>query len=192
MGMPAVERRHWTAAEVRALIDANPLQTPRYELVDGELLVTPSPGLPHQGAIGVLYVALHAYLARAGIGRVLTSPSDVELAPELLVQPDVFVLPARERRRGLAEGNPVRELLLAIEVVSPSSSRHDRVRKRPHYQRTVPEYWMVDIDARLVERWPQGNDRPEIVTDVLTWHPEGAAEPFTLALGPMFAEATGE
>ena len=47
MGMPAVERR-WTATEVRALIDANPLQTLRYELVDGELLVTPSPGPAQQ------------------------------------------------------------------------------------------------------------------------------------------------
>jgi Uma2 family endonuclease len=192
MGMPAVEHRRWTAAEVRALIDANPLQTPRYELVDGELLVTPSPGMHHQSVVGGLLVALIGYLDRERVGKAFTSPSDVELAPELLVQPDVYVLPIREWRRILSEGNPARELMLAIEVLSPSSSRHDRVRKRPHYQRTVPEYWIVDVDARLVERWRPGDARPEIVTDTLTWHADGAAAPFSLPLSPLFAEAFGE
>ena len=55
-----------------------------------------------------------------------------------------------EWRRVATEGLPIRELLLAVEVLSPSSSRHDRVRKRPHYQRHVPDYWIVDLDARLV------------------------------------------
>ena len=59
MGMPAVDRR-WTAREVRALIEKNPLHTPRYELVDGELLVTPSPGFPHQRAVTRLTGALLA------------------------------------------------------------------------------------------------------------------------------------
>ena len=192
MGMPAIERRNWTAAEVRALIDANPLYSPRYELVDGELLVTPSPGLPHQGVVGALHVALHAFLQRERTGKVFVSPSDVELAPELLVQPDVFVISTHEWMRGLAEGNPVRELLLAIEVLSPSSGRHDRVRKRPHYQRTVPEYWIADPDARVVVRWRPEDTRPEIIDGTLVWHPAGATAPFELPLAPMFAEAMGE
>ena len=192
MGMPAVEYRRWTAAEVRALIDANPLQTPRYELVDGELLVTPSPGPQHQGVVTELLVALYAYLARERIGKVFSSPSGVELAPELMVQPDVFAIPWQEWRRVLAEGNPVRKLLLAIEVLSPSSGRHDRVTKRPHYQRNVPEYWIVDLDARVVERWRPGDTRPEIIDGTLVWHPAGATTPFELPLGPMFAKATGE
>jgi Uma2 family endonuclease len=191
MGMPATAHR-WTATEVRALIDAAPLHPPRYELVDGELLVTPSPGMSHQSIAGVLHIALANYLADVGIGRVLFSPSDVELAPEILVQPDLYVISLEEWRRCLAEGNPVRELLLAIEVLSPSSRTHDRVRKRPHYQRTVPEYWIVDADAALVERWTPHDVRAEIFTDVLRWHPRGAARPFELKLGPMFADARGE
>jgi Uma2 family endonuclease len=192
MGMPAVERRRWTAAEVRALIDANRLQTPRYELIDGELVVTPSPSPQHQGVVGYLLVALHAYLARECVGKALTSPSDIELEAEFITQPDVFVLPMHEWRRVLAEGNPARELMLAIEVLSPSSGRNDRVTKRPHYQRTVSDYWIVDLEARLVELWRSGETRPEIIDNVLEWHPTGAAEPFTLALAPMFAEACGE
>jgi Uma2 family endonuclease len=192
MGMPAVDGRRWTAAEVRALIDANPLYTPRYELIDGELLVTPSPGPSHQMMVGLLLVALNAYLARERVGVVLHSPSDIELEPEFITQPDVFVLPTHEWRRVLAQGNPPRELFLAIEVLSPSSGRHDRLKKRPHYQRKVPEYWIFDLDARLVERWRPGDTRPEIVSDTVTWQPRGARTAFSCELGPLFADALGD
>jgi Uma2 family endonuclease len=82
---------------------------------------------------------------------------------------------------------PARELLLAVEVLSPSSGRYDRVTKRPHYQRHVPEYWIVDLDARLFERWRAGDERPEILTETLEWTPAGASEPFTLDLIRFFA-----
>src|SRR6476646_10950076 len=84
------------------------------------------------------------------------------------------------RCRVMREGLPVLELLLAVEVRSPSSSRHDRVRKRPLYQRHVPNYWIVDLDARLIERWIPHEPRPELLTDTLVWHPPDAATPFTL------------
>ena len=91
MGMPAAERR-WTAREVRALIEESPLASPRYELVDGELLVTPSPGYPHQRAVARLLIALGLYCEREGVGDALTSPFDVELEPETITQPDIFVI----------------------------------------------------------------------------------------------------
>jgi Uma2 family endonuclease len=185
MGMPKVEQR-WTAREVRALIDESPLATPRYELVDGELLVTPSPGFGHQLAVGELQVLLHAYLASEHVGRVLTSPFDVELEPESITQPDIFVLSPAETRRLQQQGLPAFHLLLAIEVLSPSSGRHDRVRKRPLYQRHVPEYWIVDLDARLIERWRSGDDRAEVVTASLEWRPEGATLPFVLDVEHYF------
>ncbi len=68
MSMPAAQRR-WTSREVRELIAENPLQTPRYELVDGELLVTSSPTPQHQRAIQRLSRALDAYLQRNSIGE---------------------------------------------------------------------------------------------------------------------------
>ena len=185
--MPAVDRR-WTAREVRALIEESPLHSPRYELVDGELLVTPSPGLPHQRAVSRMHLALAAYLERERIAEVLTSPFDVELEPESITQPDIFVLAPGEARRLLREGLPAFGLLLAVEVLSPSSGRHDRVRKRPLYQRHVPEYWIVDLDARLIERWRSGDDRPEVVTDSLEWRPDGAVTPFTLDVERLFGE----
>jgi Uma2 family endonuclease len=140
MAMPAETTRRWTAREVRDLIAGQPLYTPRYELVDGELLVTPSPAPPHQIVVRELIMALGDYLRREPVAEVLHSPSDVELEPEDVRQPDVFVVSRAELKRVVREGNPVRELLLAIEVLSPSSGRHDRVTKRPGYQRHVPEY----------------------------------------------------
>ena len=191
MGMPAVGRR-WTAREVRALIEESPLASPRYELVDGELLVTPSPGFPHQRAVTRLLVELSAYFERERVGEVLTSPFDVELEPESVTQPDIFVLPPAEARRLLHEGLPALTLLLTVEVLSPSSSRHDRVRKRPLYQRHVPEYWIVDLDARLIERWGTGDSRAEPVTTSLEWLPEGATSPFVLDVERFFAEVFAE
>jgi Uma2 family endonuclease len=190
MTMPAVKRR-WTAREVRQLIEANPLQTPRYELVDGELLATPSPNWPHQVAVALLLNSLLDYLGHNPVGRALTSPFDVELEPELLVQPDVLVVPQHEARRLLTE-MPARELLVAAEVLSPSSGRHDRVTKRKPYQRHVPEYWIVDLDARLVERWTSPDERPEVLTQRLTWHPIGASESFGLDLHRYFVEIFDE
>jgi len=119
---------------------------------------------------------------------VITSPSDVELEPEFIAQPDIFVVPRGEGRRVMTEGLPVRALTVAIEVLSPSSSRHDRVRKRPLYQRHVPDYWIVDLDARLIERWTPTDDRPELVTQTLSWHPTGATTAFALDL-PRFFES---
>jgi Uma2 family endonuclease len=191
MGMPAPERRTWTRAEVVALIDANPLLTPRYELVDGELLVTPSPRGPHQFAVAELHIALHVYLKRVGLGAVLVSPFDVELEPGTLTQPDIFVV-ARDEATRLRHEMPARNLLLAVEVISPGSARHDRVRKRALYQRTVPEYWIVDLDARIVERWRPGDERPEMLEATLEWRPAGADQRFVLELREFFDAVLGE
>jgi Uma2 family endonuclease len=189
MGMPAREKHRWSAREVRDLIAAAPLATPRYELVDGELLVTPSPTPPHQLAVKHLLVELSLYLREQPVAEVLSSPSDIEVEAEQVTQPDVFITSDAEARRIVKEGFPAYELLMAIEVLSPSSARYDRVKKRALCQRRVSEYWIVDLDARLIERWRQGHDRPEILTTTLEWTPEGATQPFTLDLPSLFANA---
>lgn len=191
MAMPAIDRR-WTAREVRALIDQSPLAAPRYELVDGVLLVTPSPNRDHQRTVKLLQIALHSYLESSPVGEILASPFDVEVELESVMQPDLFVLPIDESRR-LADpaAMPARSLLLAIEVVSPSSARFDRGVKRRLYLRHVPEYWIVDLDAQLIERWRLGEDRPEIATNVLEWRPPGAAESFHLEIRKFFDRVGG-
>jgi Uma2 family endonuclease len=60
--------------------------------------------------------------------------------------------------------------------------------KRPAYQRHVPEYWVVDLDARLVERWAPNDERPQLITETLDWRPAGASTSFALDLPSYFAE----
>lgn len=183
--MPALESQYWTAAAVRAL----PEDGKRYECIDGELLVTPAPGYPHQAVVKELLFALQPFVTAQALGVLCFSPADVELESSTIVQPDLFVA------RG-AHGATIRnwtdigELLLAIEVLSPSTARHDKGLKRRFYQRNgVAEYWIVDIDSQLIERWQSDDERPEVLVDELTWSPMGSTEPLRLDLAALFERA---
>lgn len=182
MGMPATAH-DWTAEMVRAL----PEDGNRYEVVDGELFVTPAPILPHQLAIAELHLLLAAYLREANLGDVIFAPSDLEFDEQTLVEPDLFVVPELTAPVPRYFENPSR-LLLAIEVLSPSTARADRSVKRRLYQRAgIPEYWVVDIDARLVERWRRDDERPEILAAELAWSPSTVRPPLTIDLAAFFA-----
>ncbi len=188
MGMPARTQRHWTPSEVRELMDDS-RSWPRYELLAGELLVTPAPGWLHQMAIQELTAILRAYREREPIGIVVNSPSDLELKPGTITQPDVFVvpnalLPVTEEHVGW---DRVKALLLAVEVISPSSVRTDRVEKREFYlDAGVPHYWVMDLDARIVEQWQPGRDTPSVTRDTLRWHPLGARSELVIELPKFF------
>ena len=74
-----------------------------------------------------------------------------------------------------------------IEVLSPSTARYDRFTKRSLYQEVeIPNYWIVDPDRRLVELWTPSKELPDIEPHEVTWHPDGAAEPFTVELDELF------
>ncbi len=187
MTMPALETRRWSADDVRALPDT-PGQ--RFECVDGALLVTPSPTRSHQWMIADLLRMLEAYARAEGVGTALMAPSDVELDAHTLVQPDLYVLPLVDGRRPYDDAE-VGVPLLFIEVLSPSTSRFDRVVKRQRYQRQGIEYWIVDLDARLVERWLPTATSPEIISGTITWQPVGAGTMLSLDVAPLFNEAMG-
>ncbi|MEO7137519.1 MAG: Uma2 family endonuclease [Gemmatimonadales bacterium] len=164
----------------------------RYEIVDGELLVTPAPVRRHQRMVGQLFRLLADYVEQHGLGEALCSPADIGAGERTLVQPDLFVVP-------LMAGRPandwveVRELLLAVEVLSPSTARADRHLKRRLYQREgVPECWIVDLDARLVERWHPGDERAELLADELVWQPNASVPPLRLDLSVVFGRVYGE
>ena len=191
MGMPAgiTARRDWTLDEFYAARDAAPFGE-RWEYVDGEVLVTPSPHWTHQANVTTLLLRLAPFVERHSLGRIFTAPLDVLLDPKLVLQPDVLVVPPGELRR---KSDVIRHLLLAIEIVSPSSARHDRVIKRPRYQRNrVPDYWIFDGESRTVDRWGPDDTRPEQLSDELRWHPPGASQPFVLDLEAFFRETAPE
>jgi len=188
MGMPAKHSRRWSRNDVLALMEASPLQTPRYEVVRGELLVTPSPTPLHQFAVFELAKTLSAYCEATGIGETLISPSDVDLENGRgLVQPDVYVVAPGEGLR-IRRENTVRILLLCAEVVSAGSVRGDRGPKRRLYHAAVPVYWTVDLHRREVEEWISGRQGVAVERERLTWLPSGADRPFLLALAAYFAK----
>ncbi len=185
MAMPSPVPTRWTAERVRALPDDGR----RYECIDGELFVTPAPRPVHQLAVQALLVRLYLWCRETQATLVFTSPADVELDPETLVQPDLFVVPAT------AGGPPTRwadvagRLLLAVEVLSPTTARADRTVKRLRYQRAgIPEYWIVDVDGRVVERWRRDDARPEIVSGTLAWEPVAGVPALEIDLAELFAE----
>ena len=152
MGMAAPT--YYTADMVRALPDDGH----RYETVHGELLVTPAPGLEHQYVVLELAARLRDYLRIHPGGQVLISPADISWAPDVLVQPDVFVTAIAEART--FDWKQIKTLLLAIEVLSPSPSRYDRFTKRRLYQEYgVPWYWTMDIHGRAGEIWKRRSPR---------------------------------
>jgi Uma2 family endonuclease len=164
----------------------------RYEVIDGELFVTPSPAWRHQLAVGRLYRLLADYLDRERVGCAFIAPADVVFSPKRGVQPDLFVVP-------LVDGRPpnhfdeVRQLLLVAEVLSPNTARADRVVKRTLYRdEQVAEYWIVDLDSRTVERSTPSEARPEILERRVEWAPADASNPLAIDLEAYFAAVLNE
>lgn len=181
-------KRHWTVDDLADLPDDGQ----RYEVIDGELFVTPSPSARHQAAIGELYVLLHAYLSREPIGYTYFAPADVIFSPICAVQPDLFVLPLIKGRRPARFGK-VGHLLLAVEVLSPSTARADRVKKRSMFRdEGVADYWIVDLDARTVERSTPADPRVEVLADRIEWFPAGAESPLVVDLADYFTRVLDE
>jgi Uma2 family endonuclease len=184
MGMPAVAM-DWTVERVYSL----PPDGNRYEVINGELFVTPAPSVAHQLVGGELHLLIAPYLREHRFARVILAPADVEIDARTVVEPDLFVvpLPKGPLPRALQSA---REILLVAEVLSPTTARADRTVKRRLYQsQRIPEYWIVDADARLVERWRPDDTRPELISNELIWSPSSTHPPLTIDLPALFARA---
>ena len=184
MAMP--ELLGYTVDEVLAF----PPDGNRYELVDGELLVTPSPAQKHEIVRARLAQQLLSYVApHNDIAWAFVAPADIIWSKSDYVQPDLLVVPANE-----VTGNwrDCQHLLLAIEVISPSSARGDRFKKRRLYQRRgVATYWVVDPDAELIEVWHPEDVRPEIVVDAVQWNLTAEGPDLTIDVSKLFTNIPG-
>ncbi len=165
MQMPAHDSTITTIEELLAL----PEDGLRHELLEGEHVVTPAPALPHQVVLQELHLILGNALADRDDLIVFLSPADVVLGPESLVQPDLFII-SKEPGRRLTSWAEIGIPILAVEILSPSTAARDRGKKRRIYQKVgVAEYWIIDSDARIVERWMPNDERPDIVDGSLEW-----------------------
>jgi Uma2 family endonuclease len=169
--------------------EALPADGRRYELHDGELLVTAAPGLPHQRVVGELFALLRQHVRAGRLGEVFVSPVDCILSDTTIVQPDlVFLDTARSSiatPRGI-EGPPT----LAIEVVSHSTARVDRGAKLQLYARHgIPHYWIVDPEARSIEALVLATGSYQLAAR-LAGADRGSLPPFdglTIALEPLWS-----
>lgn len=186
--MPGMADRFWTPEDILTLPDDGL----RHECIDGIHLVTPTPPMDHQRVAMALAQRLRPFAEHLQLGEVFDVPGDLRLDRTALVQPDVFVihqLPGTRRPRAWSE---ITSLWLAVEVLSPSTVHTDRTRKLALYQRTdVGEYWIVDADARVVERWRADGARAEILSGTMTWRPLPDRPALRIDLAAMFAVVRG-
>ena len=180
----ATETKPWTLEELHRLPDDGN----KYELVRGELFVTPPSSVSHEDIIAILVDPLGPYVKRWRLGRVHTARAVVR-ALESEVEPDVMVRPAGPATEDWAK-LPVP--ILVIEIASKSTRRRDRGKKRAHYLDVgVPEYWIVDRETRAIQIVRPGAE-DVVEREMASWHPALADEPFGVDVPALFREALGE
>jgi Uma2 family endonuclease len=150
----------------------------RYEILDGELSVTPAPRTKHQSISGHLHRILANHIVANQLGIIYAAPTDVILAPITVVQPDLVFI--SNDRRGIVteraiEGSPT----LAVEILSPTTERTDRQTKAQLYAKLgVLHYWLVDPDQQTLEAYELAGDQYKLVGKAQS------AEVFTPSLFP--------
>ena len=127
----------------------------RYQLLDGELIVAPSPTSKHQSISGRLYLTMTQFVTQSQLGRVWYAPLDVILSDHDVAQPDLLFI-SSERENIVTEANVQGAPDLVVEILSPATAQHDREYKRTLYSRHgVREYWLVDPEDDTVEVWTE-------------------------------------
>jgi len=135
----------------------------RYELIDGELLMTPSPTTPHQRVLRELYDRLSNYINKNDLGEVFFAPLDVLLSDYDVVQPDLLFI-SKSRKSIIQEKNIQGPPDLVVEIVSPTHRDRDQFVKKDLYARYgVQEYWLVDLQKRWIEVLKLAENKYELV-----------------------------
>jgi len=145
--MPLAEALKITAEEYRFLPEGGP----RYQLIEGELHMAPSPTEAHQDNAGNLFVIISVYLREHPIGKAFIAPFDVYLTEHDVYQPDILYV--SNRRRSIVEKTGVMGAPdFVVEVLSPSTARLDRTSKKKIYAAAgVPELWFIDPRRKTIE-----------------------------------------
>ena len=122
----------------------------RWELLDGELVMVPSPDMPHQRVATDLASLFNVFAKQRGLGSVYAAPADVVLSDNNVVQPDILFI-SREREHIITHANVQGPPDLVVEIRSPSTAERDlTVKCRLYAEHGVREYWLVDPDAMTV------------------------------------------
>jgi Uma2 family endonuclease len=178
----ALRARKWTRADLERLPDDGNT----YEVIRGELFVSPPPTAAHQSIVEGFGRRIQPYVWAHKLGQV-HFPHSVLMFEESLAEPDLMVLPPGR----LTSWEQMPTPLLVIEVLSESSVRRDRVAKRTYYvDAGVGEYWIVDGTKRIVTVIRPGA-QDEVASSELAWRPSGATEGLRIDVAALFHEALG-
>jgi len=135
----------------------------RFQLLDGEMILVPSPTNRHQTTLRELALQVHQFVSRNGLGQVWFAPLDVVLSGYDVVQPDLLYV-SNERSSIITDANIQGAPDLVVEVLSPGTAEYDRGYKRTLYGLSgIQEYWLVDLEASTVEVLTARNQ--ELVTE---------------------------
>jgi Uma2 family endonuclease len=159
---------------------ALPQAGPRYQLIDGDLIVSPSPKSRHQIVQSRLFLTVGVHVASHKLGTLLLAPLDVKLSEYDTVQPDIlFVAEANRHRIGLRGilGAPD----LVIEILSDDRDMDLDVKRKLYARHGVVEYWIVDPDANIVSVYRLQENA------TLPWRTFGANDSLTSPLLPGLA-----
>ena len=171
--------KRWTLPDVHRLPDDGN----RYELVHGELFVTPPPTDDHETILARLARILEPYVAEQKLGLVYR-PRAVLRFNGSEVEPDLMVRQPSPHKNTPWELTPRPSLI--VEVLSGSTRQRDRIQKRELYEEAeVPEYWMIDPEYREVTV-VSSKAEAVVVRDKLVWKPDGAGLPLTIVLSTLF------
>jgi len=157
----------FTVTDLEGLPDR--LDDTRYELIDGELLVSTQPRLEHQFATAQVLAALVQWSAQSGLGLAYLGPG-VIFSPEDAVAPDVIWISHERAAQGTrSDGHLYVAPELMIEVLSPgaANARRDRELKLKLYGREgVDEYWLLDWQARTVDVYRRAEGELQLVVSL--------------------------
>ena len=129
----------------------------RFQLLDGEMILVPSPNNKHQTISGILFIPLYQFVSQHSLGEVWYAPLDVILSICDVVQPDILFV-SNERVGIVTEANIQGAPDLVVEILSPSTARYDLGYKRVLYSKSgVLEYWIVDPEAETIEVMAAGD-----------------------------------
>ncbi len=147
MTPPSATSYRMTAREYFQL----PEGPPHFQLIDGDLYMSPSPRRYHQRISMDLSLLLGTYIEEAGVGELYAAPSDVQLADDTVLEPDLYYV-SRERAHIFTEQGTHGAPDLVVEILSPSTAKIDVGRKREIYAESgVIEMWVVAPETRTVE-----------------------------------------
>ncbi len=134
----------------------------RYELLNGDLFLSPSPSELHQYLLSVLHLRIGSFARDRNLGKVYFSPFDVVLSDTDVVQPDLLFI-SSDRIEIITANNVQGAPDLVVEILSPGTADRDRTLKLDLYAKHgVKEYWIVDPDARTIMVLLQGENRFEV------------------------------